>query len=92
MYSAPLLRIFFSDLRFFSLYISPSRDTPERYRHSITNRFSIFRADFTAGERACGGVAILIKYSLFYEHVKLNTELQAVVIHMFLPVRVAVCS
>ncbi|KAI5697973.1 hypothetical protein M8J77_012423 [Diaphorina citri] len=60
----------------------------------ILKGFNTVRNDFTGGEEACGGVAILIKTNLYYQDLPIRSHLQVVaaVVHVSPIHPISVCS
>ena len=53
--------------------------------------YTIYRNDFTGGDRAQGGVAILVHDSVYSNPIALTTQLQAVAVTAYLPFAITLC-
>jgi exonuclease III len=54
--------------------------------------YTFYRHDDDTGERAQGGVAIVVRDNIYSEHLPLTTPLQAVAVRVALPNPVTLCS
>ncbi|GFV89362.1 putative RNA-directed DNA polymerase from transposon X-element [Trichonephila clavipes] len=54
--------------------------------------YSILRKDFNTGERACGGVALLINHATPFSPVLIRTSLLAVPVHVCIFTTVTICN
>uniref|UniRef100_A0A1Y1LGD1 Endonuclease/exonuclease/phosphatase domain-containing protein n=1 Tax=Photinus pyralis TaxID=7054 RepID=A0A1Y1LGD1_PHOPY len=59
--------------------------------YSLRN-YSIVRKDLNTGQRAHGGVAIIIKEHFPFNQIQVNTPLQVVAIQILIPIKITICS
>lgn len=55
-------------------------------------QFDCYRKDYTAGQIACGGVAVFVRDILHHRAVPLQTTLQAVAVSVNVPHKICICN
>lgn len=89
------LRLLKKSLKPVMFCLQETKLSPERDITDYLKNYSVYRNDFLGGLIACGGVATLVKKSVYSEQIPLNTSLQAIGVKIklnWLSYDVSVCN